>query len=53
MTRIELYKQRLKAARAELRMRQKQYNSAVRYLNKVLKTIHETEKKIDKYLAKS
>lgn len=53
MTRIELYKQRLKAARAELRMRQKQYNSAVRYLDKVLKTINEMEKKIEQHLAKS
>lgn len=53
MTRIELYKQQIKAARVELRMRQKQYNSALRYLNKVLKTINELEKKIDKHLAKS
>ncbi len=51
MKRIDLYKQKLKAAKAELPMRQRQYNSAVRHLNKTVATIYELEKKID-HLAK-
>ena len=46
MTRIELYKQKLKAAKAELPMRQRQYNSALRHLIKTLETINTLERKI-------
>jgi hypothetical protein len=47
MTRLELYKQKLKAAKAELPMRKRQYNAAQRHLTKTFKTIFELEKKID------
>ena len=49
--RIDLYKQKLKAAKAELPMRQRQYNAAERHLRKTLLTINVLEKKIV-YLAK-
>ena len=49
--RIDLYKQKLKAAKAELPMRKRQFNSAQRYLSKTLETINILEKKIV-YLAK-
>lgn len=45
--RIDLYKQKLKAAKSELPMRKRQYNSAARYLRNVVKTIFDLEKKID------
>ena len=47
MKRIDLYKQKLKIALAELPMRRRQFNAAERHLNNVLKTINELEKKID------
>ena len=47
MKRIDLYKQKLKAAKAELPMRQRQFNAAQRHLLKTLDTIYELEKKID------
>jgi hypothetical protein len=46
MTRLELYKQKLRAAKAELPMRKRQYNSAQRYLAKTLETINTLERKI-------
>jgi len=46
MTRLELYKQKLKIAKAELPMRKRQYNSAQRYLAKTLETINILERKI-------
>jgi hypothetical protein len=49
--RIDLYKQKLKAAKAELPMRQRQYNAAYRHLFKTNKTIYELEQKIE-HLAK-
>ena len=49
--RIDLYKQKLKAAKAELPMRKRQYNSAQRYLSKTYQTINILEKKIE-HLAK-
>ena len=49
--RIDLYKQKLKAAKAELPMRQRQYNAAARHFRNVVKTIFDLEKKIE-YLAK-
>jgi hypothetical protein len=47
MKRIDLYKQKLKAAKSELPMRQRQYNSAKRHLFKTRDTIAELEQKID------
>jgi hypothetical protein len=47
MTRLELYKQKLKAAKSELPMRKRQYNSAARHFRNVVKTIFDLEKKID------
>jgi hypothetical protein len=47
MTRLELYKQKLKAAKSELPMRKRQYNSAARFFRKTVKTIFDLEKKID------
>lgn len=47
MKRIDLYKQKLRAAKAELPMRRRQHNAASRHLNKTLNTITELEKKID------
>jgi len=45
--RIDLYKQKLKAAKSELPMRQRQYNAALRHMSKTYRTIKELEKKID------
>lgn len=53
MKHIDTWKTRLKAAKSELKFRQRQYNSAVRHLNRILKFINETEKKIDYHMAKS
>jgi hypothetical protein len=50
--RIDLYKQKLKAAKAELPMRRRQHNAASRHLIKTLKTITELEHKIHDYMAK-
>ena len=47
MKRIDLYKQKLKAAKAELPMRRRQFNAAARHFRKVVKTIFDLEKKID------
>ena len=52
MKRIDLYKQKLKAAKAELPMRQRQYNAARRHLRKTYQTIKELEQKINVYMAK-
>jgi hypothetical protein len=49
--RIDLYKQKLKAAKSELPMRKRQYNSAARHFRNVVKTIFDLEKKIE-HLAK-
>jgi hypothetical protein len=50
--RIDLYKQKLKAAKAELPMRQRQFNAAERHLRKTFLTIKQLEQKINVYLAK-
>jgi hypothetical protein len=50
--RIDLYKQKLKAAKAELPMRNRQYNAARRHLAKTYETIKQLEQKINVYLAK-
>jgi hypothetical protein len=52
MKRIDLYKQKLKAAKAELPMRQRQFNAASRHLHKTYQTIKLLEQKINVYLAK-
>ena len=52
MKRIDLYKQKLKAAKAELPMRMRQFNAAQRHAAKTLQTIKELEQKINVYLAK-
>lgn len=51
MKRIDLYKQKLKAAKAELPMRVRQLNSAHRYWLKVVDNINKLEQKIE-HLAK-
>ena len=50
--RIDLYKQKLKAAKAELPMRKRQFNAAERHLRKTFQTIKLLEQKINVYLAK-
>ena len=50
--RIDLYKQKLKVAKAELPMRQRQFNAAERHLRKTYQTIKQLEQKINVYLAK-
>lgn len=45
--RIDLYKQKLKAAKAELPMRKRQYNAAERHLRKTVMAIFNLEQKID------
>ncbi len=52
MTRLELYKQKLKAAKAELPMRRRQFNAAERHLRKTYQTIKQLEQKINVYMAK-
>lgn len=51
MKRIDLYKQKLKAAKAELPMRRRQFNATRKHLIKTLATIETLEKKIE-HLAK-
>jgi hypothetical protein len=52
MKRIDLYKQKLKAAKAELTIRQRQFNAAERHLRKTYQTIKLLEQKINVYMAK-
>ena len=52
MKRFDLWKAKLKVAKAELRIRDREANAAVRALMRVRATITELEKKIDNYLAK-
>jgi hypothetical protein len=52
MKRFDLWKAKLKVAKAELRIRDREANAAVRALMRVRATIVELEKKIDNYLAK-
>lgn len=53
MKRIDFYRARLKAARSELRHKQRMYNSAERSMARTIKQIMELEKKIDIILAKT
>jgi hypothetical protein len=52
MKRIDQWKSKLKVAKAELRIRDREANAAVRALMRVRGTITQLEKKIDKHLAK-
>ena len=53
MRRVDLWKAQLKAARAELRIRDREANAATRTVARLTKIIIELERKIDDYLAKS
>ena len=52
MKRLDLWKAKLKAAKAELRIRDRDANAAMRALMRVRATITELENKIDRHLAK-
>jgi hypothetical protein len=52
MKRIDLWKSQLKVAKAELRIREREANAAMRALMRVRATIKQLESKIDNYLAK-
>jgi hypothetical protein len=52
MKRLDLWKAKLKAAKAELRIRDRDVNAAMRAVNRVHATIVELENKIERHLAK-
>ena len=52
MKRIDQWKAKLKVANAELRIRAREANAAVRALVRVQATIKQLEKKIDNHMAK-
>jgi len=52
MKRIDLWKSKLKVAKAELRIRGREANAAARAVIRVHTTIKQLEKKIDNHLAK-
>lgn len=53
MKRIDLWKAQLKAALAELRIRDREANAATRTVTRLKKIITGLERKIDDYMAKS
>jgi hypothetical protein len=53
MKRLELWKAKLKAAKAELKIHGRHARAVVRALNNTHQTINELEQKIENYLAKS
>lgn len=53
MKRVDFYRAKLKAARSDLRHKQRQYNSAERSMARTIKTILELERKLDAILAKA
>ena len=53
MKRSDLWRAKLKAAKAERRIVARQYNAAERALNKLSVEIETLERKIEGYLAKS
>jgi polyhydroxyalkanoate synthesis regulator phasin len=53
MRRIDLWKAQLKAALAEMKIRQREANAATRTVARLTKTIIQLENKIDNYMAKS
>ena len=52
MKRIDQWKAKLKVAKAELRIRNREANAAIRALMNVEATIKQLERKIDNYMAK-
>ena len=52
MNRITLWKTKLKVAKAELRIRDKEHSAAQRNVARVFKTILDLEAKIATYMAK-
>ena len=52
MKRLDLWKAKLKAAKAERRIRYRNFNAAARAYANCKKEIIELEKKIDNYMAK-
>ena len=52
MKRLELYKAKLKTAKAELRIRHRDANAAIRALMRVKADIQQLENKIERHLAK-
>lgn len=52
MKRIDLWKSQLKVAKAELRIRAREANTAARELVRVHTMIKQLERKIDNYMAK-
>jgi hypothetical protein len=50
---VKLILAKLKAAKAELKIRQRAYNAAQRDLDRVLRQINELEKKAHAYLARA
>jgi hypothetical protein len=53
MKRVELWKAQLKAAQAEMKIRGREANAAVRTVARLHKIIIELERKIYDYMAKS
>ncbi len=51
MKRADFLQAKLKAARSELRHKQRQYNSAEKSMARTIKTILELERKLDDYVA--
>jgi|TARA_R110000868_G_scaffold263029_1_gene521642 hypothetical protein len=51
MKRADFLRAKLKAARSELRHKQRQYNSAEKSMARTIKTILELERKLDAYVA--
>lgn len=51
MKRLDLWKAKLKAAKAELRIRDRDANAAMRALMRVRATIQQLESKIERHLA--
>jgi hypothetical protein len=52
MKRPDLWKAKLKVAKAELRIRTRDFNAALRAVIRVRRTIDQLEKKIDNHMAK-
>ena len=53
MKRADFYRAKLKAARSELRPKQRMYNSAQRSMARTVKTLLELERKLDALVAKT
>ena len=53
MKRLDLWKAKLKAAKAELKLHQRHANAVQRALFNTHRTVHDLEQKIENHLAKS